>query len=188
MKRKIDRILGLFIIYLLIISPISFGQDENDFAANPTLENFNNLENPTIKDFSRLNPEDQIKYLNLNYRDDFAQKFYSNKDNVGKNENVDKQYFLNPKNIGNNPEADKKFLDDYGKTKAREFMTSGSLIEQNNAREIFALILSKNFPATFEIKEVGNKFEYDPITKILSNGGPGIPVNDPSIEKEKRKE
>ncbi|MBU0457635.1 MAG: hypothetical protein KKD75_05815, partial [Nanoarchaeota archaeon] len=183
MKRKIDRILGLFIIYLLIISPISFGQDENDFAANPTLENFNNLENPTIKDFSRLNPEDQIKYLNLNYRDDFAQKFYSNKDNVGKNENVDKQYFLNPKNIGNNPEADKKFLDDYGKTKAREFMTSGSLIEQNNAREIFALILSKNFPATFEIKEVGNKFEYDPITKILSNGGPGIPVNDPSIEK-----
>ena len=82
-----NQIVAIFFIYLMILTPVSFGQDEtipdtnpldtqqtgqqavqpeniqNTFENNPTPENFNKLPNPTAADLAKV-PNPTLENLN----------------------------------------------------------------------------------------------------------------------------
>ena len=176
MKKRINQIAALFLIYLLLVSPLTSAQDElpqeqfpaqgqefdyeNAFNNNPPPENFNNLppskqtaenlakvQNPTLENFNNLPPAEQGIYLGDETR--YRQDFAN-------------QYWSTPANWGKNPDAE-KFL--FTETRFRDLLRAGDA-QKRAAEQYFN---SQFFPAEFAFVEIDDDFQYDSVTKVLKN-------------------
>lgn len=184
MKNKINQPAALFLIYLLIVSPFSLAvehlpqdeelQDQSAFEKNPTPENFNNLpnptavdlervQNPTLENFNHLSSNEQGKYLSneKNYRQEFANQYYSNPANWGANNLADQVLFKQ-------------------ETGLRDLLRKGAT-EKDAAQQYF-----NTFGAPYIFDQISDTFFFDVGKKILKNAGKDIFLddykNDPSIE------
>ncbi len=176
MRSRINQIAALFLIYLLMASPLSLAQEEqpqpdeisttdeefqyeNAFNNNPTPENFDKLPNPaaadlekvpnpTLGNFKRLSSTEQGKYLsNENkYNLEFADQYYSN-----------------PVNWGTNNLADNVFFKQ--ETGLRDFLKKGAS-KKDAAQQYF----TKNFGAPYHFTDIADDFFFDNQKGILKNG------------------
>ena len=147
---------------------------EQSFNDDPTPENFDKLPNPTaanleelvkkgytptIDNFNKLSGDQQGVFLSKeqNYRQEFAN-----------------QYYAEPVNWGKNPKADEVL---FKETRFRDLLRTGEA-QKRAAAQYF----SRQFPADFVFLEIGDDFQYDPATKFLKNGKQSTKVDLPYLE------
>ncbi len=161
---------SLAVMFLLVLSLVTAPNHElpPDFSQQPTLDNFQALENPTQEQFTQLSVADQATYLQSNYRDDFAIEFYRLPEHVGQYPEIDRQYFSKIENHNLNPSSSEKF---FLGASARENIR---LLQNPEAASSY---FSTTFGASYTITSINDDFAYLPEQGILRNAGVDVHVD-----------